>query len=132
MRGYPQFSFWISITLVKIYISCIIVNRGKNTLKFVGTVLKVSSIQASFRRFRHTYIISSYIQIIISSYIISFRRLASMSSLIPFWRLVRHALLSVQADVHVEGSMLKSLRSLFRTSLYPRRGILMGLPPSSN
>ena len=25
----PQFSFWISITLVKIYISCIIVNRGK-------------------------------------------------------------------------------------------------------
>ena len=30
MRGYPQFSFWISITLVKIYISCIITHRGKN------------------------------------------------------------------------------------------------------
>ena len=29
MRGYPQFSFLISITLVKIYISPIIINRGK-------------------------------------------------------------------------------------------------------
>ena len=26
----PLFSFWISITLVKIYISCIITHRGKN------------------------------------------------------------------------------------------------------
>ena len=26
----PQFSFWISITLVKIYISSIITHRGKN------------------------------------------------------------------------------------------------------
>ena len=33
MRGYPQFSVWISITLVKIYISCIIINRGKNTFE---------------------------------------------------------------------------------------------------
>ena len=40
MRGYPQFSFWISITLVKIYISRIIINRGKNTFELVGTVLK--------------------------------------------------------------------------------------------
>ena len=40
MRGYPQFSFWISIALVKIYISCIIINRGKNTFELVGTVLK--------------------------------------------------------------------------------------------
>ena len=30
MRGYPQFSFWILITLVKIYISCIITHPGKN------------------------------------------------------------------------------------------------------
>ena len=29
MRGYPEFSFWISMTLGKIYISCIIINRGK-------------------------------------------------------------------------------------------------------
>ena len=36
----PQFSFWISITLVKIYLSCIIINRGKNTFELVGTVLK--------------------------------------------------------------------------------------------
>ena len=36
---YPQFSFWISITLVKIYISCIIINRGRNTFELVGTVL---------------------------------------------------------------------------------------------
>ena len=35
----PQFSFWISITLVKIYLSCIITNRGKNTFELVGTVL---------------------------------------------------------------------------------------------
>ena len=40
MRGYPQFSFWISITLVKIYISCTIVNWGQNTFELVGTVLK--------------------------------------------------------------------------------------------
>ena len=39
MRGYPQFSFLISITL-KIYISCIIINRGKNSFELVGTVLK--------------------------------------------------------------------------------------------
>ena len=30
MRGYPKFSFWISITLVKIYISYIMINWGKN------------------------------------------------------------------------------------------------------
>ena len=44
MRGYPQFSFWISIALVKIYISCIIINRGKNTFELVGTVLKIANI----------------------------------------------------------------------------------------
>ena len=40
MRGYPQFSFWISVhvTVLKIYISCIIINRGKNTFELVGTV----------------------------------------------------------------------------------------------
>ena len=35
----PQFSFWISIALVTIYISCIIINRGKNHFELVGTVL---------------------------------------------------------------------------------------------
>ena len=40
MRGYPQFSFWILITLVKIYSSCTIINRGKNLFLLVGTVLK--------------------------------------------------------------------------------------------
>ena len=39
MCGYPHFSFWISITLVKIYLSCIIINPGKNTFELVGTVL---------------------------------------------------------------------------------------------
>ena len=39
MRGYRQFSFSISITLVKIYISRIITNRGKNTFELVGTAL---------------------------------------------------------------------------------------------
>ena len=28
----PQFSFWISIVLVKIYISCIVTHRGKISL----------------------------------------------------------------------------------------------------
>ena len=39
MRGYPQFSFSISITLVKIYVSRIIINRAKNIFELVGTVL---------------------------------------------------------------------------------------------
>ena len=43
MRGYPQYSFWISITLVKIYISCININQGKNTFELVGTVLNTVS-----------------------------------------------------------------------------------------
>ena len=42
MRVYPQFSFWISIALVKIYISCIIINRAKNAFELVGTVLNSS------------------------------------------------------------------------------------------
>ena len=40
MHGYPLFSFWISITHVKIYISCIIINQGKNTFELVGTLLQ--------------------------------------------------------------------------------------------
>ena len=43
MRGYPQFSFWISITLVKIYISCIIITRGKNVFELIGTVLNIET-----------------------------------------------------------------------------------------
>ena len=43
MRGYPQFSFWISIGLVKIYISCIITHREKNIFNIVGTVLNVKT-----------------------------------------------------------------------------------------
>ena len=39
MRGYPHFSFQISIELVKIYVSCIITHRGKKYLLLVGTVL---------------------------------------------------------------------------------------------
>ena len=39
MRGYTEFSFWILIALVKIYIPCIIINRGKNTFELVGTIL---------------------------------------------------------------------------------------------
>ena len=41
MRGYLQFSFWISITHVRIYISCIVINRGKNIFELEGTVLKL-------------------------------------------------------------------------------------------
>ena len=40
IRGYPQFSFSISITLVTIYISRIIVKWDKNTFELVGTVFK--------------------------------------------------------------------------------------------
>ena len=38
MCGYPQFSSWISVTLVKIYISCLIINHGKNTFELVDTI----------------------------------------------------------------------------------------------
>ena len=49
MRGYPQFSFWISITHVTIYIPRIIINRGKNTFESVGTVLnKLTQIKSNF------------------------------------------------------------------------------------
>ena len=41
MHGYTQFSFSISITLVKIYISRIIINWGKNTFQLVGTILNI-------------------------------------------------------------------------------------------
>ena len=37
----PFFFFWISIPFVKIYISCIIINGGKNTFELIGTILKV-------------------------------------------------------------------------------------------
>ena len=45
MCGYPLFSFWISVTLVKIYVSCIIINRGKNTFELVGTVLNCQRVE---------------------------------------------------------------------------------------
>ena len=47
MRGYHQFSFLISIALVKIYVSCIIINRAKDTIELVGTVLKLRPFYAS-------------------------------------------------------------------------------------
>ena len=41
MHDYPQFSFWISITLVKMCFSRIFSKLRKNTFELVGTVLKV-------------------------------------------------------------------------------------------
>ena len=41
MHGYPQFSFWISITLVKICFSRVFSKAGKNTFELVGTVLNL-------------------------------------------------------------------------------------------
>ena len=56
MRGYPHSSFWISITLVKIYIFCIIINRGKNTFELVGTVLNKSKVvQRCLYSYRQRY-----------------------------------------------------------------------------
>ena len=43
MRGYPQFPFWISIGLVKIYISCIITHREKNIFNQQAPSLKLLS-----------------------------------------------------------------------------------------
>ena len=40
MRGYPQFSFGISITLVKICFSRVVSKPRKNTFELVDTVLK--------------------------------------------------------------------------------------------
>ena len=61
MRGYPQFSFWISITLVKIYIFYIIINRSKNTFELIGTVLNIlgvavcSTVKCGGVRSNHTW-----------------------------------------------------------------------------
>ena len=57
MRGYSQFSFWISITLVKIYIFCIIIHRGKNTFELVGTVLKVANIPTRLVKGEASYLL---------------------------------------------------------------------------
>ena len=48
MHGYPQFSFWISITLVQICFSCIFRKPRKNTFELVGTILNQLSVLASF------------------------------------------------------------------------------------
>ena len=61
--GYPQFSFWISIALVKIYISYITINRGKNTFELVGTVLKRSLIQLNVIKRNATSNVTSLPQI---------------------------------------------------------------------
>ena len=44
MRGDPQFSFWILITLVEICFSRIFIKPRKNTFELVGTVLKAISL----------------------------------------------------------------------------------------
>ena len=41
MRDYPQFFFWISITLVKICFCRKVSKLRKNTFELVGTVLKI-------------------------------------------------------------------------------------------
>ena len=41
MRGYPQFSFWISIAADMIYLSHIVIMWGKKYFPLVGTVLKI-------------------------------------------------------------------------------------------
>ena len=50
MHGYPQFSFWISITLVQICFSRIFRKPRKNTCTFelVGTILNQLSVLACF------------------------------------------------------------------------------------
>ena len=42
MHGYPQFSFWILISLVEICFCRIFIKPRKNTFKLVGTVLKAA------------------------------------------------------------------------------------------
>ena len=49
--------------------------------------------------------------------LLSLSKFAAWSHLAPSWRLLRHETRSEQADVQEVGSMLKSRRSLFRTSL---------------
>ena len=39
MRGYPKFSFWLSITLVKIYFFRTFSKLRKNIFELVGTAL---------------------------------------------------------------------------------------------
>ena len=61
--------------------------------------------------------------------LLSFSKFAAWSHLAPSWRLLRHETRSEQADVQEVGSMLKSRRSLFRTSLQRRRGRPIGRVP---
>ena len=71
MRGCPQFSFWISMTLVKIYIPCIIINRGKNTIELVGTVLKAMRLTCCMSSYkaRSSTVIGWFLTVVCSSYI---------------------------------------------------------------
>ena len=62
MRGYPQFSFWISITLVKINISCVIINRGKNTIELVGTILNRREILKYTQSFVVVSVVATFLQ----------------------------------------------------------------------
>ena len=59
MPGYPQVSFWISITLVKFCFSCVFSKPGKNTFELVGTVLNTCR-----RYFRYDDIYENLCQVI--------------------------------------------------------------------
>ena len=60
MRGYPQFSFWISITIVKICISRIFSKPGKNTFELVGTVLNSQRYSCSGGKRLGKYFLSAF------------------------------------------------------------------------
>ena len=54
-RGYPRFSFWISVTLVKIWFSSILSKLRKNIFELVGTVLNREPTQGRRRLLQYCH-----------------------------------------------------------------------------
>ena len=66
MRGYPPFSSLISVTLVKIYISCLIVNQGKNTFELVDTISIVPiTPKTSFAKVNYCVMLSKIAELVV-------------------------------------------------------------------
>ena len=78
MVGYPQFAFWISITLLKIYFSCIFISWEKNNFDLVGTVLKVCD---SEKQRRHYLIFITSLRVVKTLKLITFQNIVWINNL---------------------------------------------------
>ena len=67
MHGYPQFSFWVSITLVEICFSHIFIKPRKNTFALVGNVLNYISV---FLSHRNNKVVQVVVVVVVDQYCI--------------------------------------------------------------